>query len=255
VRKLFEKGITRYGSNVESSLWAYEWWWQKSEGGSTWEKWERYGDCHYQGPVRIRNDTWTKIKKFNLSFTILSFSLFSTSCILYNFPSLRFVRRSLCTEWGTCNNFFLLKFCLEDFYGEITYMHEYVCENFSIFFCAMSQYINVCQKLQKVDIGDSTHRKRRLAWCHLYQLSATLIFNNYFAQCNCSWDFFLVDFVVPLRTRRSWRRRHRTSTTPLLALQGTTKSTRKGNKCLLSFLASYLATITRSFSATVQMSI
>jgi len=28
-----------------------------------------------------------------------------------------------------------------------------------------------------------------------------------------SWDFFLVDFVVPWRTRRSWRRRHRTRTT------------------------------------------
>jgi len=27
------------------------------------------------------------------------------------------------------------------------------------------------------------------------------------------WDFFLVDFVVPWRTRRSWRRRHRTRTT------------------------------------------
>jgi len=27
-----------------------------------------------------------------------------------------------------------------------------------------------------------------------------------------SWDFFLVDFLVPWRTRRSWRRRHRTRT-------------------------------------------
>jgi len=27
------------------------------------------------------------------------------------------------------------------------------------------------------------------------------------------WDFFLVDFVVPWWTRRSWRRRHRTRTT------------------------------------------